>query len=176
MVPIRMSRSGFGIARAPHVCDCRRGGPVSALSIAPKTMARLLMLSVPRVSGSLPLSTARDEILDHAEMAADAVARIERRHGDRLDLVEQALARPAARLRPADRRNRPRRACRARRRCAMRFPAGAQPVGAPAAAVGEDACRRPARRWRSPTSPAGTRSSPAPIPGNRRSPARRSTM
>ena len=50
------------------------------------------MLSAPRVSGSVPVSTARDEILDDAEMAADAVARIERRHVDRLDLVEQAVA------------------------------------------------------------------------------------
>ena len=50
------------------------------------------MLSVPRGLRLRAVADRRDEILDDAEMAADAVARIERRHRDRLDFVEEAVA------------------------------------------------------------------------------------
>ena len=112
--------------------------PVSALSIAAKTMPRLLMLSAPRVSGSVPLSTARDEILDDAEMAADAVALVERRHRDRLHAVEQPFAHRSRGLGPQT-SSKPSQ-MRLPRSPTMRQPASqlrAEAVGAPAAAVGE---------------------------------------
>ena len=112
------------VALAPWCrCGCREAGsatvgslrrsiatcrPVSALSIAPKTMARLLMLSVPRVSGSRAARDRGDEVLHHAEMAADAVARVERRHLDRRDLVEEPVAAAGHAPRRGCRRSRPR--------------------------------------------------------------------
>ena len=53
--------------------------PASALSMAPNTIARLLMLSAPTVSGSVPPHRVH-EILDDAEMAVDAVGGVERRY------------------------------------------------------------------------------------------------
>ena len=173
MVPIRMSRSGFGIVIRPS-WRCRPGGRFRRFRSRAKTMARLLMLSVPRVSGSVPLSMARDEILDHAEMAADAVASSS---GGTTSGSARSSRPSRTGLAPSARKfvvSIPDEAAALADDPPAAVPAGPQAVGAPAAAVGEHLAAGRTRRWRSPTSPARTRSWAAPIPGNRRSPARRS--
>ena len=70
-------------------------------------------------------------------MAADAVARIERRHGERLDLVEQAFADRPRDLRAQIVEAVPDQAAALADDPPRAFPAGAKAVGAPAAAVGE---------------------------------------
>ena len=112
--------------------------PVSALSIAAKTMARLRMLSAPRVSGSVPSRTASEEVLHQPEVAADAVTRIERRHLHRLDVVEEALSAAAAHLGADVGEAVPGQRAFLADDAPGALPAGAEAVGAPAAGVGED--------------------------------------